>query len=416
MKPRLFAVLLGLAVTAVAMADDKVTLTTSPPLVKNVYDIPGVQRAIPGSPATYNEDAMSANVAAINGWLTDTQASTSGAKKNVLFVPYGYVAINGTLGASTDVSVVGYNNGETVHALPNGFAIICGGGWAIQDHGAQHSWNLGTAGFIWGGPDDEPMIRLSRNGNIVRANLYGYMFLTGATKPTDETPAKARCRAGIELWQQSGATQVGHSEIEVCIAGCEKAIWCFGGPGGNSHCDHLRVGRLTTRDCIYTFYSDQHQATNHHFDMVEHYCPLEAQSYVFYYDLGGGMTCDHVSITGDWGCHLLTTGNASTNLGNYEINGIQVDRSFFNATRAGNGSFRLHNHTDDTPFAVHLRGRMSHGSLPVSMLTPWYNLDSSPAITHATAISGAQRVMTVNVFGLDDETHAIYHDYNERAD
>ena len=162
----------------------------------------------------------------------------------------------------------------------------------------------------------------------------------------------------------------GHHDIAATITGCDKAIRLEENASG--HCDHLLFERLTTRDCLTTFYSDCEQAVNHKFNFVEHYCPVGVQSDVFNYQKGGNMKADMVTLTGGYGCTLLRTRQAASNGGSYIIDGLSVDRALLTATQASHGYFRLVDHESGSGFTIRIRGHMDFSSANIAVEN-WQN-------------------------------------------
>lgn len=367
-----------------------------PNLIKDAIDDLGCVR-ISSTASTYSSTQQTINTGLINEWYDRNPVS---AVDSILVVPWGYIALNGTIGWNSGVVVPGYNGGLPIRVLPNGAAIVCGASDAIGRYGALYSWNNRTAGFVMIGNNDQPVIRLGGNGNYFAGNLYGYQYLSG-----DTVPVITRGRAGIEFYQLPSHTQNGHHIIRGTFTGFDKGIRIE--PSDN-HCDHTDFENIAFRDCLTGIYCNQMQAKNHYFGLVHWYCPNGVQSTVFDYQNGGEMTCAHCALTGDYGVTLLRTNLCDHNNGHYDINFI-VDRAILTATQAGNGYFRAHEHQSSNPFSVHLRGHINFAG--ASLATPnWQNQGGQATVSHV-APGAVRRYMTMRVAGLDDTNSATYKDY-----
>jgi len=390
--------LLAFAVSAGAQTANTLPIFVSGQVTDAFRDLGCVR--ITSRASTFSSATAAANVARINAWMSRRAASGRDA---ILYVSGGYIAINDTLGRpmGENRTIPGYNGGKPFHALPHGLEIRCGGGWANGRFGATYRTNDRTAGFVWVGDTDKPMIRLCGHGNRIRANLYGYPYIQGA-----DVPKKPRCRAAIELVQPPNWTPCGHHDLAVTATGFDKAI-NIPAATRTTHCDHLLFERLLTRDCLTTFYADNDQAVNHKFNLVEHYCPRGVQSTVFDYQQGGDMKADMVTVTGNYGATVLRLGSPNENLSSYLIDGLSVDRALLKSTQRGEGYFRLFElKSNRGPCLVRIRGHMDWGGADVSR-PDWQNGGGEPTVL-ITPSSTSTRDVALDVFGLDLETAAKY--------
>ncbi len=395
MKQFIFSFVIVLALAALSRAQSTNTLP-----VFNVGQMTDAFRdlgcvRVTAQASTISAATAAANVAKINAWMSKAPASGRDA---ILYVTGGYIAINGTLGAPSPQRIDGYNGGQPVNFVPSGMQILCGGGWANGRYSVNNTVNQRTAGFMWVGGTDQPMIRLCGNGNVIRANLFGYRYIDGADVPT-----VARCRSAVEMIQLKQYYPCGHHDLALTASGFDKAIRIEQNATG--HCDHLLFERLTTRNCLTTFYCDDYQAVNHKFNFVEHYCPVGEQSTVFDYEQGGAMKADMVAVTGDYGATLLTIKTGGSNTGSYIIDGLQVDRAILNATQAGKGYFRLLNKLGGGTFAVWIRGHMHFGGADISQ-PDWQNAGREPTVVIDPDAKWS--TLRLDVVGLDQNTAAAY--------
>lgn len=352
------------------------------------------------SAATYSDATATANVSLINDWCA--QAGT-GRDQATLYIPRGVIAINATPGVLA-AAISGYAGDAQFRVLPSGVCIICGGGDAYGRNSVTSSTNRRMGGFMWVGGTDEPMIRLGGACNNIHANFYGYSFV-GLNDPL---PTVDRCRAAIEMVQVTSGDACGHHNISGTMSGFDKAI-NIPIQNGSGHCDHLYFPRLTFRDCLTDFYSDNEQALSHRFGWLEHYCPLGVQSDIFNYQKGGRLSVDMVSITGTYGCTLLRTNQAASNGGSYVIRDFVVDRALLDATEIGDGYFRLLDHESNSGLRVRISGHMAHSGATLAT-EDWQNsggVGDFPTMK-LVAPGSVVRSVKLDVTGLDTVTAAAY--------
>jgi hypothetical protein len=342
------------------------------------------------SSSTYNEATSTSNTTKINTWLDGLEASS--AAPRTLVIPYGFVAINGTLGALL---------GDETRSLPANVCIIGSGGWARGIMGVEKvGHNTGCSGFMWTGGTGEPMVALQRWGNVLSCNWYGYPYVGGVH--TDGDFPDTRCYAAIQLTDAFGIC--GKHQIYGAYTGFEQAIRIDSGT--SPHADESQFPYALTYDCPKFVYCDNQQAVSHHFGKIYFNGTAGAQSTVFDVQAGGNWVVDLLGVVSDYGVTVLNIGAATPNAGYFDIR-ANIDRSVVIATKASNGYLRLVNGEDQASIKVRMSGMVMWANEDLTTGN-WINGGGQAIISHVSPTGGNRVNINLDMWGIPDSVRDAY--------
>lgn len=386
---RLLSIVVCLLLAASAEAQDSVIVLRAPGAAVDIYRDLHCTR-VTSTSSTYNEATSSDNTQKINDWLETINGSQT-ATPATLIIPYGFVAINDTLGV--DVS-----NGVS---LPANVAIISGGGWSNGNYPINRTgYNTGAAGLMWTGSTGTPMVALHRWGNVIRCNFYGYAYIAGVT-PDASFPA-TRCQSAILLDDSFGLC--GKHEISGVFSGFDSAIRIQSGT--NAHADESMFNFCQVHNCLKFVYCDNEQAVGHQFNKIVYHCPVNTQSTIFDVQAGGNWNVNMLNVIGDYGVTILNLGAVSENDGVFNFYGLSIDRSLVVATQAGSGYLRLVKGNSLCSFCVRMIGNIMWANEDLS--TDWVNQGGQELVEYVSPTGGLRVNVKMDIWGAPDELNEDY--------
>lgn len=342
------------------------------------------------SSSTYSSDTATSNTTKINTWLATLDAST--AAPRTLVIPYGFVAINGTLGALLE---------DETRSLPANVCIIGSGGWARGVMGVEKvGHNTGCSGFMWVGANDKPMVSLQRHGNVLACNWYGYAYVGGVH--TDGDFPETRAYAAIQMTDALGIC--GKHIIYGAYTGFTQAIRIDS--GASPHSDESDFPWSLTYDCPKFVYCDNQQAVSHRFGKVFFNGTAGAQSTVFDVQAGGNWDVGLLGVVSDYGVTVLNLGTPTPNAGRFDMK-VNIDRSVVLATKASSGYLRLINGEENSSFKVRMSGIVMWANEDLTTGN-WPNGGGQALVSYVSPTGGNRVNINLDMWGIPDSVRDAY--------
>jgi hypothetical protein len=312
------------------------------------------------------------------------------------------IAVNDTLGKLN----------ETINkrTLPSQAEVRCLGGSVNGIYYCNYWINESGSSIVYGGPTDRPLFRLSRYGNHIKINAYGYPFVW---RPVGHDLERTRCCLELVFEDVPYGCATGKHTISLNATGFLAAAEL--GNIRQGHADETLWTDIATRDCKTLIKcSGNQQAIGHHVVNARFYPSghRNEQAIAFDWNGSGKITVDNLSIVGDYGCTVVDTTRPGCNGGSFNVNWLQVDRALVLATRAGRGYFRLLEARDGDFLHVWMRGHIAYCGEDLN--TNWLNLASGePVVKLAPIYKWAERTIKIDVAGLPNADRKQWLDFRE---
>jgi hypothetical protein len=207
----------------------------------------------------------------------------------------------------------------------HGGALVGSGGYTYANR------RDGVTRILWNGPPGEPMIIYrGQGGRIQQLVLNGSRY--------GQSAAVAGCGILVEAHGNVGKNAVPSGGLvtdQLAIDRCAAGIKCIDQPHGN-HADNLKHFALLIYNCDVAYWTQAGQSVMHALFSAD----IRGCRTAFKLDEGGALSV--------FGCYfapnhpeptLLYVGRSTSNNGNFEIRGLQVDGSTRNLRVVNHGKY-----------------------------------------------------------------------------